>query len=87
LLGAVVYCVVLLFFVTAATQTLGLQTFTDWLTRLLDYLPTLSAGLLIVAAGYVLSGFAAELVRATATSLAAPQPDALACACAWLHLT
>lgn len=77
-LGAVVYWVVLLFFVTAATQTLGLQTFTDWLSRLLDYLPTLAAGLLIVAAGYVLSGFVAELVRATATGLADPQRDALA---------
>ena len=77
-LGTVVYWVVLLFFVTAATQTLGLQTFTDWLTRLLDYLPTLAAGLLIVAAGYVLSGFVAELVRATASGLATPQRDALA---------
>lgn len=77
-LGAVVYWVVLLLFVTAATQTLGLQTFTDWLTQLLDYLPTLAAGLLIVAAGYLLSGFVAELVRATASGLSAPQRDALA---------
>lgn len=77
-IGASVYWVVLLLFVTAATQTLGLQTFTDWLTQLLDYLPTLAAGLLIVAAGYVLSGFVAELVRATATRMAAPQRDALA---------
>lgn len=77
-LGTVVYWVVLLFFVTAATQTLGLQTFTDWLSRLLDYLPTLAAGLLIVAAGYLLSGFVSELVRATVTGLAAPQRDALA---------
>jgi hypothetical protein len=78
LLGAVVYWVVLLLFVTAATQTLGLQTFTDWLTQLLDYLPTLAAGLLILAAGYVLSGFVAELVRATASGMSAPQRDALA---------
>jgi hypothetical protein len=78
LVGTVVYWAVVLLFVTAATQTLGLQTFTDWLTQLLDYLPTLAAGLLIVAAGYVLSGFVAELVRATATGLAAPQRDALA---------
>ena len=77
-LGTIVYWLVLLFFVTAATQTLGLQTFTDWLTRLIDYLPTLAAGLLIVTAGYVLSGFVAELVRATASGLAAPQRDALA---------
>ncbi|MGH8745328.1 MAG: mechanosensitive ion channel family protein, partial [Burkholderiales bacterium] len=32
-LGTVVFWVVLLFFVTAATQVLGLQTFTDWLAR------------------------------------------------------
>lgn len=77
-LGAVVYWVVLLFFVTAATQVLGLSTFTDWLARLLDYLPTLTAGLLIIAAGYVLAGFAADLVRATATRLQPPQRNVLA---------
>lgn len=78
LLGGIVYWVVLLFFVTAATQTLGLQTFTDWLSQLIAYLPTLAAGLLIVAAGYVLSGFVAELVKATATRLEMHQRDALA---------
>jgi hypothetical protein len=77
-LGAIVYWVVLLFFVAAATQTLGLQTFTDWLARLLEHLPTLVAGLLIVAAGYVLSGFVADLVNATATGLASTQRAALA---------
>lgn len=77
-LGAIVYWVVLLFFITAATQTLGLQTFTDWLARLLDHLPTLAAGLLIVGAGYLLSGFVADLVRAAASGLASPQRAALA---------
>ncbi len=77
-LGTIVYWMVLLLFVTAATQTLGLQTFTDWLKQLVDYLPTLAAGLLIVVAGYLLSGFVAELIKATATGLAAPQRDALA---------
>lgn len=77
-LGTVVYWVVLVFFVAAATQTLGLQTFTDWLARLLDHLPTLAAGLLIIVAGWMLSGFVAELVQAAATPLAAPQRTALA---------
>lgn len=77
-LGTVVYWVVLLFFVTAASQSLGLQTFTDWLARLLDHLPTLAAGLLILAAGYVLSGVVGNLVQATATGLAPPQRQALA---------
>jgi small-conductance mechanosensitive channel len=70
--------VVLLFFVTAATQTLGLDTFSEWLARLLDHLPTLAAGLLIIGAGYLLSGFVAQLVQATTTGIAAPQRQALA---------
>jgi small-conductance mechanosensitive channel len=78
LLGTLVYWVVLLFFVAAATQTLGLQTFTDWLSRLLDHLPTLTAGLLIMVAGYLLSGFVGQLVQATATGLAPAQRAALA---------
>ena len=77
-LGTIVFWIVLLFFVMAATQVLGLQTFTDWLARLLDYLPTLAAGLLIVAAGYVLSAFVADLVRAAATRLAPSQRQVLA---------
>lgn len=77
-LGTVVYWVVLLFFITAATHTLGLQTFTEWLARLLDHLPALAAGLLIIAAGYLISGFVADLVRAAATALAPAQRDALA---------
>ena len=77
-LGGVVYWIVILFFVTAATHTLGLQTFTDWLAQFLDYMPTLAAGLLIVVAGYVLSGFVAELVKAAVTGLAVNQRDALA---------
>lgn len=76
--GAVVYWVVVLFFLTAATHALGLRTFTDWLARLLDYLPTLAAGLLIIVAGYLISGFVADIVRATASPLSSLQRTALA---------
>ena len=78
LLGALVFWVTLLVFVTAATQILGLTIFTAWLARLVEYLPTLAAGLLIIVAGYVLAGFVADLVQATATRLAPAQRDALA---------
>ena len=67
--GTVVYWLVLLFFVTTATQVLGLQAFTDWLGKLIDYLPTLIVGLLILTAGWLMSGFAAELMQATVTGL------------------
>lgn len=76
--GGVMFWVVLLFFVTAATQVLGLQAFTDWLAKLIDYLPTLAAGLLILAAGWLMSGFAADLVQATAKGLEPGQRDVLA---------
>lgn len=78
LIGTLMYWVVLLFFITAATHALGLDTFTDWLARLLDHLPTLAAGLLIVIAGYILSGFVASLVQAAATALAPSQRTVLA---------
>jgi len=77
-LGEVSYWVVLLVFVTAALHALELRTLSDLLTRLLDHLPTIAAGALIVVGGYLLAGFVAELVRATATALALPQRNALA---------
>jgi len=78
LLGAIVYWLVLLFFVAAALHVLGLQVFTDWIGRLIEYLPTFAAGLLIIAAGYVLSGFGADLVRAATPRLPSAQREVLA---------
>jgi cation transporter-like permease len=43
--GTIVLWAVLLFFITAATQILGLVTFTQGLARLIEYLPSLIAGL------------------------------------------
>ncbi len=77
-LGTVVFWVVLLFFVTATTRVLGLQTFTDWLARLLEYIPTFAAGLLIIAVGYIVSGVVGDLTHAAATRLAASQRTILA---------
>ena len=77
-LGAIVFWAVMLFFVTAATQVLGLATFTQWLARLLEYLPTLLAGLLIVIAGYLLSRFAADLILTTAGRIAPAQRTVVA---------
>lgn len=77
-LGTIVFWAVMLFFVTAATQVLGLETFTQWLARLLDYLPTLVAGALIVVAGYLLSRFVADLILTTAGRIAPAQRTVLA---------
>ena len=65
IIGEIVFWAAMLVFVTAATHVLELTSFTDWLARLVGYLPTLAAGVLIVIAGYVLSRFLANLVQAT----------------------
>jgi len=57
---------VVLFFVSAATQVLGLNTFTTWLSRVVDYLPTVFVGALIVIAGFLVSKLAREVVQAAA---------------------
>lgn len=69
IIGEIVFWAAMLVFVTAATHVLELTSFTDWLARLVGYLPTLAAGVLIVIAGYVLSRFLANLVQATSPGI------------------
>ncbi len=64
--GSVVFWVVVLFFLTAATQVLGLLTFAAWLGRVADYLPTVFVGALIIFAGFLFSRLAREVVEAAA---------------------
>ncbi|HUG72149.1 MAG TPA: hypothetical protein VMK82_01880 [Steroidobacteraceae bacterium] len=73
-----IFWIVLLLFISAATQVLGLSLFSQWLARLVEYLPSLAVGLLIIAAGILLSRFAADLVRSTSNRMASPQREALA---------
>lgn len=76
-LGAIVFWGVLLAFAAAAAQALGLHAFTDWLSRLVQYLPTLLVGLIILAAGWVLATLAGGLAEAAATQLEPAQRRAL----------
>jgi len=77
-IGEIVFWAAMLVFVTAATHVLELTSFTDWLARLVGYLPTFAAGVLIVIAGYVLSRFLANLVQATSPGVDAAQRALLA---------
>jgi len=77
-LGAIVFWAVLLFFIAAATNVLGLETFTQWLARLLDQLPTIVAGLLIIVVGYVLSRVVADLVLGATVQLVPAQRQIVA---------
>lgn len=76
--GAIVFWGVLLAFAAAAAQALGLHAFTDWLSRLVQYLPTLLVGLIILAAGWVLATLAGGLAESAATQLEPAQRRALA---------
>jgi len=78
IIGEIVFWAAMLVFVTAATHVLELTSFTDWLARLVGYLPTLAAGVLIVIAGYVLSRFLANLVQATSPGIDSAQRALLA---------
>lgn len=65
-LGGVVYWAVILLVVAAASQVLGLEVVGQWLERVVRYLPTLLAGVLIVVAGALVSAMVRDLVVATA---------------------
>lgn len=72
IVGNILFWVVIVFFVAAATQVLGLNVFTAWLTDLVGYLPTLFAGALIILAGVLFSGLARDVTMAALPAL----PDA-----------
>jgi len=63
-LGGTIYWIVFLIFITTATHVLDLKLFTDWLSRVISYLPTLLAGGLIILAGVLVSSIARELLIA-----------------------
>ncbi len=61
-LAKFVFWIVILFFVTAALNLLQLKIFSDWLNKIISYLPTLLAGGIIVFIGYLLSSLLKETI-------------------------
>ena len=66
--GNAAFWLVILIFVTAAAKIARLDVFSSWLDRVLSYFPVLLAGALIIAAGYVTSIFARDIVTAALRS-------------------
>jgi hypothetical protein len=77
-LGSIVYWGVLLFFVMAATETLGLPVVTGWLAQVANYVPRIVATILIVALGTLAARLTRELVARAASSANAPGAERLA---------
>ena len=61
-LGNLVFWIVILFFLTAASNLLQLKIFSEWLNKIVSYLPSLLAGGIIILIGYVLSSLLRETV-------------------------
>jgi hypothetical protein len=67
-IGGFAYWLVLLFFVAAALETLGLPVVTGALNRVAYYLPNVLAGLVVIFAGIILGALVRGAVTRTAAS-------------------
>lgn len=64
-----VFWLTMMFFIAAATSSMGLDFFSEWISSLLSYLPNLLAGILIMLGGYLLGNLAGAMARAGAQSV------------------
>ena len=77
IVGELVFWLMLLIFVTLASDVLGLDIFSSWLKEIATFLPLAMAGLLIVLVGFVVSSLARDLVTAAAESAELSHGDLL----------
>ncbi|MEQ9641540.1 MAG: mechanosensitive ion channel [Alphaproteobacteria bacterium] len=73
ILASIIYWLVILFFLTAATRVLGLYVFAGWLDQLVGYLPNILSGCLIIFAGAILAGIARDATTAALPGLSEQQ--------------
>ena len=73
LLGNVVFWLIVLLSVALAAGVAQIELFTNWLDRVIAYLPVLLAGGLILFVGYLVSSAARDLVSATLESAGSEQ--------------
>lgn len=77
IVGELVFWLLMLIFVTLATDILGLGVFGIWLREIVTYLPLVAAGMLIVLVGFVVSSLVRDLIGSAATSAGLSQGDLL----------
>jgi small-conductance mechanosensitive channel len=77
IVGAVVFWLMMLIFITMSTEVLGLGIFVTWLKEIVNYLPLAIAGLLIVLVGFVISSLTRDLIASTAASAGLSHGDLL----------
>jgi len=65
----IVFWVIILFFLTSATNLLGLTMFSGWLDRLVAHLPSILSGGLIIFAGVVFGNLANDAAQTAARNM------------------
>lgn len=72
-LSGIAFWLIILFFVTAAAESLGLPGLADWLNKLIAFLPAVMVTLLIIIVGVLIGGYARERVRVSAAQVGLEQ--------------
>ena len=73
IIGSIVFWIIILFFMTSATNLLGLTMFSGWLDRLVAHLPNILSGALIIFAGVVFGNLAHDAVQTAARTMSPRQ--------------
>jgi len=68
ILANIAYWLILLLFITATAESLGLPGFAEWLGQVIIYLPSVLIGLLVIWMGFVLGAAARDRVAAMASA-------------------
>ncbi len=77
-ISKVVFWVIILIFLALSLDVLGLSMFAGWLSRLVNHLPNILSGALIIWAGIVFSGLVGQAVSTAAVNFSDAQRTALA---------
>ncbi|MEX2517293.1 MAG: mechanosensitive ion channel domain-containing protein [Gammaproteobacteria bacterium] len=72
-ISGIAFWLIILFFVTAAAESLGLPGLADWLNKLIAFLPAVMVTLLIIVVGVLIGGYARERVRVSAAQVGLEQ--------------
>jgi len=78
IVGELVFWLLMLVFVTLATEILGLSIFGTWLKQIVTYLPLAIAGILIMLVGFLVSSLVRDLVASASESAGLSHGDLLA---------
>lgn len=78
IIGNIAFWLVILFFLTAAANLLGLTLFAGWLDTVIGHLPKLLSGVLIIFAGVVVGNLVNDSVRTASQNMPSRQRTLLA---------